>query len=190
MVESKAAFARRKGWNRSTATRYADAGKLVVTEAGLVDVEASEARLASIKDPLKEGVRQRHERERPASRRGKSGADRGEADLRVDPNDTSYQVLTKHRAAAEYNRSELLRMELEEKQGSLVDAEAVRKRAFQVASTAGDAVMNLRFRIDPLLAGEVDPLKRAEIWDRELRLIREEIARSIAAPLTVAGDGN
>jgi hypothetical protein len=64
MLESKAAFARRKGWNRSTATRYAQAGKIVVTADGLVDVEASEERLAASKDPLKEGVRQRHERGR------------------------------------------------------------------------------------------------------------------------------
>jgi hypothetical protein len=38
--------------------------------------------------------------------------------------------------------------------------------------------MNLRYRIDPLLAGESDPAKRAEIWDRETRQICEEIARA------------
>jgi hypothetical protein len=48
--------------------------------------------------------------------------------------------------------------------------------------------MNLRFRIDPLLAGEPDPAKRAEIWDRETRLICEEIARAAAAPFEPGGD--
>jgi hypothetical protein len=40
------------------------AGKIVVTTDGLVDVEASERLLAQAKDPLKEGVRQHHERGR------------------------------------------------------------------------------------------------------------------------------
>jgi hypothetical protein len=49
-------------------------------------------------------------------------------------------------------------------------------------------VMNLRFRIDPLLAGESDPAKRAEIWDRETRQICEEIARAAAAPFDIERD--
>jgi hypothetical protein len=136
MLESKAAFARRKGWNRSTATRYAEAGKIVVTTDGLVDVEASERLLDQAKDPLKEGVRQHHQRER---RRRDGGHDHGgrgqerESGTRVDPNDTSYQLLTKHRAAAEATRAELLRLELEEKEGRLVDAEVARKRTFQLS---------------------------------------------------------
>lgn len=189
MLETKAAFARRRGWNRSTATRYARDGKLVVNGDGLVDVEASEARLAATADPMKEGVRQRHERER---RRGSEasrahGSDDG---TRVDPNDTGYQLLTKHRAAAEYSRSELLRLELEEKEGRLVDAEAVRRRAMQTARAARDAVMNLRYRIDPLLAGEADVAKRAEIWDRETRLICEELARGGAAAVEPVNGGS
>jgi len=51
-------------------------------------------------------------------------------------------------------------------------------------------VTNLRFRIDPLLAGETDPVKRAEIWDRELRLICEEIARAADAPFEADGGSN
>lgn len=178
MLESKAAFARRKGWNRSTATRYAAAGKLVVTEAGLVDVEASEQLLAVAADPNKEGVRQRHERGR---------RDRGQASTtRADPNDSVYQLLTKHRAAAEEHRAELLRLELEEKEGRLADTDAMRRRAFQVARAGRDAIMNLRYRIDSLLAGETDQGKRAEIWDRETRAVCEELARGIAAPLELA----
>src|SRR4051812_29020589 len=102
MLESKAAFARRKGWNRSTATRLAASGKIVVTTDGLVDVEASERLLDQAKDPLKEGVRQHHERGR-RRRDGDRGHDqvRGgdrdrDAGTRADPNDTSYQLLTKH----------------------------------------------------------------------------------------------
>lgn len=188
MLESKAAFARRMSWNRSTVTRYAAAGKIVVTNDGQVDVEASQARLTASADPLKEGVRHRHREERRARGRD-AGGDEDSGSLRADPNDTSYQALTKHRAAAEYNRAELLRLELEEREGQLVNAEAVRRRALQLASAAGDAIMSLRFRLDPLLAGESDPAKRAEIWDRELRQIREELARGVESPFTAAAPG-
>lgn len=177
MIESKAAFARRKSWNRSTVTRYADAGKIVVTEKGLVDVEASEERLAKAADPDKEGVRQRHDRER----RGKGGES-----TRLDPNDTGYQLLTKHRAEAEAARAQLLNLELAEEQGRLVDVEIVRRREFQLARAGREAIMNLEHRLDPLLAGESDPAKRRELWDREKRAICEELARATAASLEAA----
>ena len=185
MLESKAAFARRKGWNRSTATRYARDGKLVVTESGMVDVAASEARLAAAADPLKEGVRARHRDGRRDRGREPGADDSGEA-TRADPNDSAYQLLTKHRAATEASKAELARLELEEKQGKLGEIEAMRKRAHQSSRRARDAILNLRYRVDPLLAGEADPVKRAEIWDRELRQVCEELARSIAEPLEAA----
>lgn len=177
MLESKAAFARRKNWDRSTVTRYAQAGKIVVTAQGLVDVEASEERLAAAADPLKEGVRQRHER----GRREKGGES-----TRLDPNDTSYQLLTKHRAAAEAERATLLRLQREKEEGRLVDAEAVHKRTFQLARAAANAINAIDARIDPLLAGESDPAKRREIWAREKRAICDELARAAAAPLEAA----
>lgn len=179
MLESKAAFARRKGWNRSTATRYARDGKIVIAANGMVDVEASETLLAAAADPLKEGVRARHR----DARRARDDQVPGDEGLRVDPKDSAYQLLTKHRAATEASRAELARLELEEKQGRLVNAEAVRKRAHQAARTARDAVMSLRFRLDPLLAGETDPAKRAELWDKEARHICEELARASTAPI-------
>jgi len=171
MTESLAEFARRKGWHRSTATRRAQQGKLVLTEDGRVDVEASEARLTATSDPTKEGVRQRHARNRQSAGAGDT--------TKASPNDTTYELLTKHRAAAEYNRAELLRLELEEKEGRLVDADAVRKYAFGLARAARNALVHLRFRIDPLLAGETDRAKRMEVWDRETRAICDELARGL-----------
>jgi hypothetical protein len=154
----------------------------VVTESGLVDVEASEARLALIADPSKEGVRHRHDR-------GRRRQGRGEESPKLDPNDTTYQLLQKHRAEGEVLKNDLLRMERDEKEGRLVDAEIVRRRELQLGRAGQEAVMNLRFRLDPLLAGEADPAKRAEIWDRELRGICEEIARAVTVPLeTPAAD--
>lgn len=176
MLESEADYARYRGCNRSTINRLKNADRLVMV-GKLVDREASDARIAATADPLKEGVRRRHERER----RGKG--QQGEPSTRLDPNDTSYHELTRHRAASEATRAELLQLELAEKEGRLVDAETVRRRELQLSRAGREGVMNLRYRLDPLLAGETDPQKRAELWDRECNAICEEIARATATPL-------
>jgi len=171
MTESLAEFARRKGWHRSTATRHKQHGRLVMTNDGLVDVEASEALLAAAADPSKEGVRQRHAR----NRRGAGGGDSAKASA----SDTTYQLLTKHRASAEGARAEMLQLDLAEKEGRLADTEVVRKYAFSAARAARNAILNLPFRIDPLLQGETDRAKRMEVWGREIRAICSELAEGL-----------
>jgi hypothetical protein len=187
MEVTKAEFARLKGWNRSTVTRYAEANKIVLTAAGLVDVEASEHRLAAAADPYKDGVRMRHQRERQHKgvhgSQVASGTGGEEYGPRIDPNDTSYQTLQKARAAAETERATLLRIEREEKEGLVCDAEAVRKASFNTSRPAMSAIMNMRFRIDPLLMVETDAAKRSEIWDRELRAVCDEIIRASDAAI-------
>lgn len=66
-LETKAAFARRLNWNRSTVTRAAQAGRLVMV-GSLVDVEASLARLQSTEGGRAD-VAARH-----AAERGQGGA--------------------------------------------------------------------------------------------------------------------
>lgn len=227
MIMSKSDFAKLKGWNRSTATRYAEAGKIVVTPEGKVDVEASEKRLSEIADPRKEGVRRRHERERAlrgdagdadgdrvlrdghgaalsfgmsaltkpgitftdeqlaiierakrASEAVAAGASAAHESLKPEPGDTSYLALQKARAESEMHRAALLRLEREEKEGRLVDAETMRKQVFAMTRLVRNRLMGLRHHIDPELAGEADPVKRAEIWDKQMRAICEEFART------------
>lgn len=66
-LETKAAFARRLNWNRSTVTRAAQAGRLVLV-GGLVDVEPSLARLKATEGGRTD-VAARH-----AAERGQGGA--------------------------------------------------------------------------------------------------------------------
>lgn len=63
-LENKAAFARRLGWNRSTVTRAAQAGRLVLV-GNRVDVEASLARLKATEGGRTD-VAARHAAERAA----------------------------------------------------------------------------------------------------------------------------
>jgi hypothetical protein len=173
-ITSKAEFARMQGWNKSTVTRKAAAGQIVLTDDGRVDVEASTERLKLTRDPYKDGVRERHKRERQQ----RSGAVATSDAPRVDPSDTSYVLLQRARAEAEAHRAALLRMEREEKEGKLADTEAVRKHAFDAGRSARNAIFNLQHRLDPLLAGETDPAKRAALWDQELRSVCTELARA------------
>jgi hypothetical protein len=174
MDVTQAAFARLKGWDRSTVSQYAKTGRIVLTASGSVDVDASEERLAESADPSKEGVRERHRRDR--NRKGARG-------IETEPNDTTWHLLQKARAQAEQHRAALLKLEREEKEGLVCDAEAVRKASFNTSRPAMSAIMSLRFRIDPLLAGEADDAKRAAIWDRELRAVCEEIIRASDAAI-------
>lgn len=162
---TKAQFARRHGWARSTVTRFAKIEKIVLTADGRVDVGASEVRLELARDPKKDGTRARHER----GRKKRSNGD--------GPGARTYARLQGARAEAETHRAALLALARAEKEGQLVDAEAVRVHAFTVARAARNSMFNLQHRLDPLLAGESDPGKRAMLWDLELRAIADELAK-------------
>lgn len=191
MNVTKAEFARLKGWNRSTVTRYADAEKLVMTSDGLVDVDASELRLKALADASKEGVRLRHERERAlrdagGEYRGEPGRHQGDGrdgsrgdSTRPDPTDSSYLQLQKHRADSEAHRAALLSMERAEKEGRLVDRDMVRKLAFETGRLVQSRLMSMRHTVDPELACEPDPDKRAAIWDKHTRSICDELDRKV-----------
>ena len=63
------------------------------------------------------------------------------------------------RAKREAYQAELARLEYEEKQGTLVNAEAVKKEAFRVARQVRDAMLNIADRIASELAAETDAFK-------------------------------
>ena len=174
---SKAAFARLKGWNRSTVTRFARDGKIVLTPAGLVDVAASEERLQLARSPRGDGTRARHQHERKAGRT--SGLRKGE---RVDSHDGSWQRLQQSRAQTEAHRAALLRLELDVREGQLVDADAVRRQAEAAGRSFQAAVENLEHRLDALLVAEPDAGRRAELWHRERVAILADLRRMLEVP--------
>jgi len=93
----------------------------------------------------------------------------------------STQTPSAERDAFFRTRRELAELKLARERSTLIDAEATKKRALQVGRRGRDAVLHIRFRLDPLLAGEPDPARRAELWDCELRQICDEIARGVEA---------
>ena len=85
-TETMAAFARRLGVTRSTVTRWAKAGRLVMTEEGRVEVEASLRRLEQT-GGARPDVAERH-----AKKRGQPLPKAAEAPIRP-ADDTSLQAL-------------------------------------------------------------------------------------------------
>jgi len=81
------------------------------------------------------------------------------------------------RTLAQRYKAALLKIELDERTGRLVDAEQVRASAFAKARAVRDSLLNIPDRIAPILAAEGDAGKVAEIITREIRQAMEELSK-------------
>lgn len=84
---------------------------------------------------------------------------------------------TDARALSQQYRAALLKLEIDEKTGKLVDAEAVKNAAFCKARTLRDSLLNIPDRVAPILAAENDQMKISEILTGEIRQALDELAR-------------
>ena len=80
------------------------------------------------------------------------------------------------RAAREVAQAQLVRLELEEKRGTLVRADEVRLGAFNMARKARDQLIALPERVSALLAATGDALEVQRILEEEIERICQEIA--------------
>ena len=108
---TQAEFAKLKGWNKSTVTRAKQAGRLVMV-SGLVDVEATEAKLLASSGG-RDDVADRHAAER-AAKVGAGGAAPVRNETRADA-----------QARKESNQADILEIELRKLRGSLVELDVV-----------------------------------------------------------------
>jgi hypothetical protein len=175
VAETKADFARRMGWNKSTATRYAQQGKLVLTASGLVDVDASIARLKSMRDPTKDAVREVHAHAR-VDRELRADSD----SVRIDPNDPSFASIQQSRALTEATKAKLLQIELDEKEGRLVNAEAIQRAVYAAIRGIRDRTFQISARVAPILAAETDAFKVDQLLEAEIRSVFEDAARELS----------
>jgi len=123
---SKAEYARAKGVNRATITRWAQAGRLVLDGHSQVLVDESEARLAETADPTKEGVVRRHEVERGQSVLALTAAD---PDLppRKGEKHESYGKRIVESTRREAANADIAEMERDRQRGVLTDVEGVKR---------------------------------------------------------------
>lgn len=172
---TKAEFARMKGVDRSTITRWADQSRIVVDD-GRVLVAESEARLAETADPSKAGVVKRHELERgapvadlltvPAPSRHVTRAEKGE----------HYGARIRESARHEAAKAEMAELELAQRKSQLTDVEGVQKAMADFATLTRQTYERIRPELKLRLAVETDP-------DRVDQLLRDAIdnaARTVA----------
>jgi len=143
MIVTQAEFARLEGVAKSYVTALKTAGRLVITAEGLVDVDASRARLAQTADPSKEAVAKRH-----AAARGKKQDDPPPQN-QTEKIGSSYQAA---RAVKEKYAAMQAKLDYERAVGEVINREAVQFMATDIATTFRVQMSSLPDTLAPPLA--------------------------------------
>lgn len=183
-VLSKSEFAARRGWAKSYVSKLAKQDRLVLTEDGKVDLEATEALLAESSDPSKSAVAARHEEAR-VDRDVRSQLAPA-AETPAVPQVSKGPDFQKARAHREYYLAQLAEAEFHKVQGNLVERAAVAQAAY----TAGRMVRDLMFGLSPQLAPELaamsDPWQIEKHLTGAFRRVFEDVGRMTTADLEQA----
>ncbi len=161
-VLSKSEFAARRGWAKSYVSKLAKQDRLVLTEDGKVDLEATEALLAESSDPSKSAVAARHEETR-VERDVRSHLVPA-AESPAVPLASKGPDFQKARAHREYFLAQLAEAEFHKVQGNLVERKAVSDAAYG----AGRMLRDLMFGLSPQLAPEL--VAMTDAWEIEKHL--------------------
>ena len=192
-AEHLAAFARRLGVNRSTVTRAAQAGRLVLTADGRVHIAASLARWHATTG-TRADVAARHAAERGAAlpaaatalqsaQEGHFPADGGPIDAETLPEpqgDPSSEISGAQRAAAEAARlswqNALLGLSLELTRGTRIPRAAMAREAQGLGNALRGAVERLIDQTAPrLAAAAAAPTEQRRLLRGELAAVRRQL---------------
>ena len=83
-----------------------------------------------------------------------------------------YQTARTHR---EHYNAELARLQFEEREGKLIDAQQAHKDGFELGRAVRDKLFAIPARVSPLLASLENPLEISKLLDSELRAALEEL---------------
>jgi hypothetical protein len=196
ILETRAAFARRLGVHRSHITRAMQAGRLVMQD-GLVDVEASQARMALTESPMPhhEANRLRIADDKTAQNdageaiASESPSSPGQAVSAQPPAETESAGLRLRMASAKEReaKAEIAAMERDKMAGLLVERSEVEFVLRDFGNTLRSLLEALPDRLAPVLAaqrGDV-PALRTSLQDA-MRSLQDEMTalmqRSMRAP--------
>lgn len=150
-TETRAAFARRMGWNRSSVTRAVQDGR-VVLQGDMVDVEASLAKIEALAHPAphhQAHVRQLEEA-RAAKVSGEGGKPEGEDKPKEDVEALNLR-LKRAEADKREHEAESARMDREERAGNLVRREDVEFALDDFGATLRGLLENFADRYAPVV---------------------------------------
>lgn len=194
MIETKAAFARRIGINKSNVTRATQAGRIVLTPGGMVDVEKSVQRWYETKGG-RDDVAARHAENRGALGQGQQPkaengtaarfsatpaqpAGEGNATPAGDGNSR-----TRYRAMALHYENQSIKLEMALRRGLRYPLALVKREALGIGSSLRAAVERVIDQCAPRLAVMTNDLDRRRLLDAELRrlrwMVKAEIPRAL-----------
>jgi len=150
-IITKTEFAARRGWAKSYVSKLASQDRLVLTDEGKVDLEATEVLLAESADPSKAAVAEHHNRQR-LQREAKTAVEEPAV-----PQVGQTIDFQKSRALREHYLALQEQVNFRKQQGSLVDREAVESSAFDAGRLLRDQLLGMAPQIAPELAAMTDP---------------------------------
>lgn len=157
---TQAEFARHIGVAKSYISKLKDAGRLVMTPEGMVNVDESKQRIAATADPGKDDVSAKWKQARDSHTQPTPPA------REEDSDNQSYQAA---RADKERYAAKMAKIEYERAIGKLVDKAEVQAVVEDVITQFRQGLENLPYRLAPELVGQdLDGIRAAlkqEIFD-------------------------
>ena len=164
---STAEYAAHCGRSDSLIRRFKRQGRLVVDENGLIDRDASDAKLAADLNPVRGGDRSA----------GAASAPQGAPASVVDiPGVSVAEAVRRERLA----KARLAELELGEEAGDLVRRKDAQRAAFTVARQAQERLRTMASRLRTQLAATSDPRQCESLIDSEVRLICADMQAAAA----------
>jgi len=196
MIETKAAFARRIGINKSNITRAAQAGRIVLMPDGRVNVEASVQRWYETKGG-RDDVTARHAEKRGAV--GSASQPQAENGTAARFSATAAQLMdaagatsatggdgntrTRYKAVAMQYENQSIKLEMALRRGLRYPLALVKRESLGIGSSLRAAVERVIDQCAPRLAVMTSDLDRRRLLDAELRrlrwMVKSEIPRAL-----------
>jgi len=171
-------FARHIGVAKSYVTALKKAGRLVMTETGLVDVEASIARIADTADAGRRDVSERHAEKRGAAIPHAPEAQPANHDAGLGLN-LGENGRAKAKAMVMHYENSIIKIEMALRRGMRCERAAVRREAFSIGAMLRAGVERVIDQTAPRLAAASDETERRRILEKETRRLRWMLKREL-----------
>jgi len=183
-TETRAAFARRLGFDRSRITQLAGQGRVVLTADGkLIDVEASLARMAETADPGRMDVVERHAAARAGKGRAPAAAPLPAPELSGDGLGLDPSGRARAKALRMHYENSTLKLEMGLRRGLRYERAAVRREAGSLGAMLRAGIERVIDQTAPRLAAASNDLERRLILDKEIRRLRWMMKREMPRAL-------
>lgn len=174
-----------KGWSKQHISKLIINHRLVLNEAGLIDVEASDQFLAMTRDPSKVGVTARHTQDKqPKTPTSPALPVPVQQSAQVPiPAIPDYQH---SRARRENAQADQVETQVRKENGSLVEVDVVDKAAFEAGRMLRDLLLGMPSQIAPELVALTDPWDIEKHLTAAIRSTLEDAERMSASDLSRA----